>query len=52
MVPSAKEIEFTVTALFEPTFLLSKVAVSEWLIVSDPTYPEIEELVVTVLSPS
>ena len=51
-VPSAKVIELTVTVLFDPTFLLSKVEPTVWAKVSEPTNPVKVNVVVAVVNPS
>ena len=49
MVPSASVMEFTVTVLPVPTFLLLKVEVFEVVKVSVPTKPESINVVVALL---
>ena len=52
MLPSAKEIELIVTALLDPTFLLSKVDPTIWPKVSEPTKPIKVNVVEAVIPPS
>ena len=51
-LPSAKVIEFTVTVLPVPTFLLSKVDPTVWPNVSEPTKPVKVNVVEAVVPPS
>ena len=51
-VPSAKVIELTVTVLFDPTFLLSKVQPTVCTNISEPTHPVKVTVVVSFVNPS